>query len=123
MEIAFHPSARAELDASVDFYEAHLKGLGTRFLAAVEETTERIAGSPEAGSSLAGGFRKRLVPGFPSASSIASGKKRSFLSRSLTSTGDRVTGAGAPVGADNTLEPTDLSDSFSRDRRCAGGSA
>jgi len=65
MEVAFHPSARAELDASVDFYDARLNGLGFRFLVAVEETTRRIAASPDGGSPLAGGFRKRLVPGFP----------------------------------------------------------
>jgi len=65
MEIEFHPLARAELDASVDFYESRLEGLGIRFLAAVEETTERIAASPGAGSPLTGGFRKRLVAGFP----------------------------------------------------------
>src|SRR5262245_37291317 len=65
MEAVFHPSAREELDASVDFYEARLRGLGERFLAAVEEAIGRIAGSPGAGSALAGQFRKRLVPGFP----------------------------------------------------------
>lgn len=58
MDVEFHPSARAELDASVDFYESRLEGLGLRFLAAVEETTDRIAASPRAGSSLAEGFRK-----------------------------------------------------------------
>jgi plasmid stabilization system protein ParE len=65
MEAVFHPSAREELDASVDFYEARLGGLGERFLAAVEEAIGRIAGSPNAGSAVAGGSRKRLVPGFP----------------------------------------------------------
>ncbi|MGH7789517.1 MAG: type II toxin-antitoxin system RelE/ParE family toxin [Candidatus Binatia bacterium] len=65
MEVVFHPSAREELDASIDFYEAHLKGLGGRFLIAVEEAIGRIAGSPDAGLSLAGGLRKRIVPGFP----------------------------------------------------------
>jgi hypothetical protein len=64
MEIEFHPSAR-ELDASVAFYESRLKGLGIRSLSAVEKTTDHIATSPDAGSPLAGGFRKRLVPGFP----------------------------------------------------------
>jgi hypothetical protein len=41
------PEARAEADGSVDFYEARLDGLGLRFLATVEETTERISVSPE----------------------------------------------------------------------------
>lgn len=65
MDAVFHPSARAELDASVDFYESRLGGLGGRFLAAVEEAIGRIARSPDAGSALQHGFRKRLVPGFP----------------------------------------------------------
>src|SRR5436853_193293 len=65
MEIEFHPSAQAELDATVGFYESRLEGLGIRFLAAVEETTERIVASPDAASPLGEGFRKRLVPGFP----------------------------------------------------------
>lgn len=63
--VTFHPSARAELDASADFYEARLSGLGLRFSVAVEETAGRIAKSPAAGTPLPGGFRKRLVAGFP----------------------------------------------------------
>ncbi|MBI1814604.1 MAG: type II toxin-antitoxin system RelE/ParE family toxin [Deltaproteobacteria bacterium] len=64
-EAVFHPEARAEANESVDFYEARLDGLGLRFLAAVEHTTERISSAPESGAPLAGGFRKRIVPGFP----------------------------------------------------------
>jgi plasmid stabilization system protein ParE len=63
--VTFHPSARAELDASADFYETRLRGLGLRLLDAVEDTTRRIAELPDAGAPLGGGFRKRLVPGFP----------------------------------------------------------
>jgi plasmid stabilization system protein ParE len=64
-EVIFHPQARTELDESVALYESRLDGLGQRFLEAVEETTERIAATPDAGSPLEGGYRKRLVPGFP----------------------------------------------------------
>jgi len=64
-EAVFHPEARAEVSQSVEFYEAHLEGLGLRFLSAVEQTAERISASPEAGAPLAGGFRKRIVSGFP----------------------------------------------------------
>ena len=64
-EAVFHPEARAEVRESVEFYETHLNGLGLRFLAAVEGTVERISASPEAGSPLAGEFRKRIVLGFP----------------------------------------------------------
>jgi hypothetical protein len=64
-EAVFHPEARAEMSESVEFYEARLDGLGLRFLAAAEETAGRISASPEAGAPLAGGYRKRIVPGFP----------------------------------------------------------
>lgn len=64
-EAVFHPEARAEVSQSVEFYEARLNGLGLRFLSAVEQTAERISASPEAGPSLEGGFRKRIVSGFP----------------------------------------------------------
>lgn len=57
-EAIFHPEARAEVGESVEFYEARLDGLGLRFLAAVEETAERISANPEAGAPLAGRFRK-----------------------------------------------------------------
>ena len=49
----------------MELYEARLEGLGLRFLAAVEQTAERISASAEAGAPLAGGFRKRIVFGFP----------------------------------------------------------
>lgn len=64
-EAVFHPEARAEVGQSVEFYEERLNGLGLRFLSAVEQTEERIFASPEAGAPLEGGFRKRIVPGFP----------------------------------------------------------
>jgi plasmid stabilization system protein ParE len=64
-EAIFHPEARAEMRESIEFYEARLDGLGLRFLSAVEQTAERISIHPEAGASLAGEFRKRIVPGFP----------------------------------------------------------
>jgi len=64
-EAIFHPEARAEASESVEFYEARLEGLGLRFLGAVEATAERISANPEAGVPLAGGFRKRIVLGFP----------------------------------------------------------
>jgi plasmid stabilization system protein ParE len=64
-EAVFHPEARAEIGQSVEFYETRLDGLGLRFLTAVEQAADRISVSPEAGAPLAGGFRKRIVPGFP----------------------------------------------------------
>jgi plasmid stabilization system protein ParE len=49
----------------VEFYQARLDGLGWRFLEAVEATADRVSASPNAGAPLAGGYRKRIVPGFP----------------------------------------------------------
>ena len=64
-EAIFHPEARAEVRESVDLYDERLDGLGLRFLASVEGTVERISTNPEAGAQVAGGFRKRIVLGFP----------------------------------------------------------
>ena len=64
-EAIFHPEARAEMRQSIEFYEARLEGLGLRFLAAVEQTTQRIVAHPEAGAPLTGEYRKRIVQGFP----------------------------------------------------------
>jgi len=64
-EAIFHPEARAEVRESVEFYDTRLDGLGLRFLAAVEGTVEGISADPEAGAPVAGGFRKRIVLGFP----------------------------------------------------------
>ena len=50
---------------SIEFYGARLEGLAVRFLAAVEQTTERIIAHAEAGATLTGEFRKRIVQGFP----------------------------------------------------------
>ncbi|OFW02653.1 MAG: hypothetical protein A3G20_01200 [Acidobacteria bacterium RIFCSPLOWO2_12_FULL_59_11] len=51
--------------ASARFYEERAEGLGTDFLAAVEETTRRIEQFPEAAPSERPGVRKRIVFGFP----------------------------------------------------------
>ncbi len=64
-EAIFHPEARAEVGQSVEFYEARLEGLGLRFLSALEQTAERTSASPGTGAQPAGGFRKRIVSGFP----------------------------------------------------------
>ena len=65
MRIEFHPEAYEEMLASARFYETRAKGLGTDFLAPVEETTRRIKRFPEAGPIERASIRKRLVVGFP----------------------------------------------------------
>jgi plasmid stabilization system protein ParE len=65
MKVIFHPEASEEKLESARFYEARSEGLGSDFLAAVEETTRRIEQFPEAGLLDRASIRKRIVPGFP----------------------------------------------------------
>ena len=65
MKVIFHPEASEEKLESAKFYEARSEGLGSDFLAAVEETTRRIEQFPEAGPVDRATIRKRIVPGFP----------------------------------------------------------
>ena len=54
-----------ELEATGDFYESRLGGLGLRFLLAFESEIERIEGFPQSGSPISENLRKVVVPGFP----------------------------------------------------------
>ena len=65
MKAIFHPEAFEETVESARFYEGRSEGLGSDFLAAVEETTRRIEQFPEAGPIDRANIRKRLVSGFP----------------------------------------------------------
>jgi plasmid stabilization system protein ParE len=65
MKVIFHPEAHEEMIEQARYYEAKSKELGSDFLAAVEETTNRIEKSPKAGSIDRANIRKRLVSGFP----------------------------------------------------------
>lgn len=104
--VEIHPAARAELDASIAFDESRLDGLGLRFLAAVEETTGRIASSPERGSPMDSGFRGGWFRGSRSASSTESRMTRSWSLRLHISIGDRITGTDVPRVANNGMQPT-----------------
>jgi hypothetical protein len=65
MKAIFHPDAYDEMIQSALFYEGKSEGLGSDFLAAVEETTHRIEQAPKAGHIDRANIRKRLVSGFP----------------------------------------------------------
>jgi len=65
MRVIFHPEAHAEMIDQARYYESKSEGLGSDFLAAIEEITQRIGKSPKAGSIDSGSIRKRLVSGFP----------------------------------------------------------
>jgi hypothetical protein len=103
-EAIFHPEARAEMRESFEFYEARLGGLGLRFLSAVEQTVERISTHPEAGAPLASEFRSGSFRGFPTTSSIVSGRITSTSLPWLTITVVRGTGATDPPVANHRLE-------------------
>jgi hypothetical protein len=68
----FDPAARAELMESRDFYEARRKGLGKRFLTAVQAAAVTVQQTPEAFRAIEPGIRYSPVRRFPSASSIES---------------------------------------------------
>jgi len=65
MNVVFHAEALEGMLASASYYEARSGGLGWDFLNALEQTSQRVISSPEAGPIWRGGIRKRLVAGFP----------------------------------------------------------
>ncbi len=65
MNVVFHAEALEEMLESASYYEARSVGLGWDFLNAVEQASQRIVSSPEAGPVWRGDVRKRLVAGFP----------------------------------------------------------
>lgn len=65
MRHLFHPAARAELLASIRYYEAQKSGLGRRFLESVTEAIPRIEAHPNMYRAVAGTWRQCRVPRFP----------------------------------------------------------
>lgn len=63
--VRFTALARAELLAEIAYYESRRPGLGARFRAEVEATSENAASSPKSGAPIAGVARRRLLPTFP----------------------------------------------------------
>ena len=65
MQVEFHPAARAEYNRTVVRYEGQRRGLGQRFVAAIEETTARIARAPQEFPIHKHGARRALAHVFP----------------------------------------------------------
>ena len=65
MEVIYHPKADDEVLESARFYEARSKGLGWRFLRAVQDAEARIARSPRAFPFFDDPVRKCVLAGFP----------------------------------------------------------
>jgi plasmid stabilization system protein ParE len=62
---SFHPLAERELVDAARYYEIESPGLGARFLDAVEKCELAIIEHPEAGATVRGDIRRRLIRSFP----------------------------------------------------------
>jgi plasmid stabilization system protein ParE len=62
---SFHPEAMAEADAAAAFYEERQEGLGARFVAALEDTVDRICRSPGIFRQVEPGVRKCRLLRYP----------------------------------------------------------
>lgn len=65
MTIVFHPEAAEELEAAVDWYEAHETGLGLDFAVEIHAAIHRAAAMPDAWTRLSGNVSRVLVNRFP----------------------------------------------------------
>jgi plasmid stabilization system protein ParE len=65
MQISFNPLAERELNDAAQYYELESPGLGTAFLAEVEQSCSRITEHPEAAQVVLGSIRRRLLRRFP----------------------------------------------------------
>ncbi|NOY61290.1 MAG: type II toxin-antitoxin system RelE/ParE family toxin [Calditrichaeota bacterium] len=64
-KIVYDPLAKDELDEAVRFYENCQKGLGRRFLSAVESSTKSISDFPDIYPIIRDHFRRCLIQKFP----------------------------------------------------------
>jgi plasmid stabilization system protein ParE len=58
-------AARSEFDDAFDWYESQQAGVGSRFVALVHETFDRIADAPKRYPRVLGNIRRAKVPRFP----------------------------------------------------------
>lgn len=61
----FHPEAIAEADAVAVFYEERQKGLGARFVVALDDAIDRICRNPEIYREVGAGVQKCRLLRFP----------------------------------------------------------
>lgn len=65
MIFRFHPEAKAEFDAAVDFYESRQFGLGAEFSKVVYESIQMILEYPDSWTVIHGKYRRCLTRRFP----------------------------------------------------------
>jgi plasmid stabilization system protein ParE len=63
--VRFHPEARAELRAAVQFYETQARGLGRDLALQVRAVVDRLADLPASGSPAEGEVRRAILMRFP----------------------------------------------------------
>jgi toxin ParE1/3/4 len=63
--VSFHPLAERELNDAAQYYEMESQGLGAAFLAEVERCCASIVDHPDAGRTIRGVVRRRLIARFP----------------------------------------------------------
>ncbi len=61
----FHPEAISEADVAATFYEERQKGLGARFVAALDDAVDRVCRNPEIYREVETGARKCRLLRFP----------------------------------------------------------
>ena len=65
MRLEFHPEALAEFRAAAEYYESQQRGLGSRFVNAIDAAVTRIAEAPESGRIIEDDIRRCLSKVFP----------------------------------------------------------
>ena len=65
MRLEFHPEALAEFRAAAEHYESQQRGLGSRFVNAIDAAVTRIAEAPESGRIIEDDIRRCLSKVFP----------------------------------------------------------
>jgi len=65
MNIRFLPEAKAEFDASADWYDAQRVGLGVDFVARIGDALVRIAANPQVHGTVYKNVRRGVVKKFP----------------------------------------------------------
>jgi plasmid stabilization system protein ParE len=65
LSIRLRRAAQSEYDNAADWYEARGRGLGLRFVAAIQQKLQTISGQPDRYPEVWPGVREALVSGWP----------------------------------------------------------
>jgi plasmid stabilization system protein ParE len=65
MSFVLHPAAAEELSAAIEWYNTNAVGLGSEFLAEIEEAIDRIISFPQLWPQVKNSYRRCLTGRFP----------------------------------------------------------